>query len=59
MNNKIENYFSNTLPKRIKNIFRTNEDYSTSFLTEKRLGRKQCLSTNKLTVSIICNWKNI
>ena len=50
-NNKVENYFGNTLPRRVKNIFRTKGGLFNFSLCRKRLGEKQQFSPNNLTVT--------
>ena len=49
--NKLENYFGNTLNKYIKKIFRTKTMFIQLHIPEKKwLERKQQISTKKLTV---------
>ena len=52
-NNKVENYFGNTLPRRVKNIFRTKGGLFNFALCRKNAREKQQFSPNNLTVTKI------
>ena len=50
--NKLENYFGNTLNKHIKKIFRTKQGLFNFIFQRKMAGTKQQISTKKLTVPL-------